>query len=401
MDGPGRRRRGRIATSLLFLLFGTALGAWTSRIPAVKARLGLSDGRLSIALLAFAAGCILGMAVLGRLADRFGSRRVMVPAAFGEGLLLVPPAFAPGLVTLCLALLAFGAVHGTLNIAMNAHAIEVQRAWGAPIMSSFHAVYSIGGFLGAVTGGLFARAGLGAGATFAAVGAAVLLAAAWVAWWALPSARVPAAKPDDRTPIRSYALLLLGVLALCALAGEGAAADWSAVYLRDGLGSSAAVATWAYAAFSVAMTLGRLVGDRLTRRFGPVALVRASGVLAGAGLGAALLIAEPAAGIAGFACLGAGLSGIAPQVFTAAGDREPARAGRALSLVVSIGYLGFLLGPLLIGSVSTVVGLPKALAIPVVLALALSLGAGVLRPVGSTATRALPGGRRRPGRPGP
>src|SRR3981081_4203273 len=127
------RQRGRVATSLLFLLFGTALGTWTSRIPAVKAGLGLSDGSLSIARPAFAGG--------------------------GEGVLLVPPAYAPNLATLAVALFVFGAVHGTLNIAMNANAIEVQRAWGRPIMSSFHAVYSIGAFLGSAVGGLFARGG--------------------------------------------------------------------------------------------------------------------------------------------------------------------------------------------------------------------------------------------------
>src|SRR5438876_3829221 len=110
--------RGRIATSLVFLLFGITLGTWTVRIPAIKHALDLSDGRLSIALLAFAAGAITGMQSIGRVVDRFGSRRVMVPAAVAEGLVLIPAALMPNLVTLCLALLVFGAVHGALNIAM-------------------------------------------------------------------------------------------------------------------------------------------------------------------------------------------------------------------------------------------------------------------------------------------
>ena len=135
--------RGRIATSLVFLLFGITLGTWTVRIPAIKHGLDLSDGRLSVALLAFAAGAITGMQSIGRVVDRFGSRRVMLPAALAEGLVLnlrppdprlrrgptlTPPALMPSLVTLCLALLVFGAVHGALNIAMNANGIEVQRA---------------------------------------------------------------------------------------------------------------------------------------------------------------------------------------------------------------------------------------------------------------------------------
>jgi MFS family permease len=384
--GRGGLRRARVAAALSFLLFGTALGAWTVRIPAVKERLDLSDGQLSLALLAFAAGCIAGMAGIGRLTDRYGSTRVMVPAAFGEGALLVPPAYMSNLLWLAVALFVFGLVHGTLNIAMNANAAEVQRAWGGPIMSSFHAVYSIGGFLGAIAGSLFARGGISVGGTLLCVGAVVVVLAAWSARWALvvrPAATSsPAAQPTEprsASPARPYALLFLGVLALSALVSEGAAADWSAVYLHDDLGASASVAAYAYAAFSIMMTIGRLIGDRLAARFGPVRLVRASGALAAVGLAAALLIGTPVAGVIGFGLLGAGMSCIAPQVFTAAANRDPHRAGRALSTVVSVGYLGFLLGPILIGAASTVVGLPQALAIPVVLALFVAASATALR----------------------
>ena len=385
-ESPQRRvlMRARVATALLFLLFGVTLGVWTARIPAIKRDLALDDGALSFALLAFAAGAITGMQATGRLVDRFGSRRVMLPVAFAEGLVLIPPAYAPDLATLAVALFVFGAVHGTLNIAMNANAIDVQRAWQRPIMSSFHAVYSIGGFLGASTGGLFAHAGAGPRTTFAAVGGAMLAFAAWSSWWALPPVTVPAVPPDPdgpqpaAGPVRG--VLFLGVLACCALVGEGAAADWSAVYLRDDLHSSAGFAAAAFAAFSVAMTVTRLVGDRLTARFGPVLLVRASGLLAAGGLGTALLIGEPAAGVTGFACLGAGMALIAPQVYSAAGDRNPDAAGRALARVVGLGYLGFLLGPVLIGAASRLAGLPGALTIPVVLSLFVAATAPALRP---------------------
>jgi fucose permease len=295
----------------------------------------------------------------------------------------------PDIAALAAALLAFGMVHGTLNIAMNANALEVQRAWKRPIMSSFHAVYSIGGLTGAAAGGLFARAGASAGLTFSVVGPVLVLIAAWAAWWALPRELVPAGETDPvsetdpdataRRVIQRWHVLLLGVLALCALVGEGAAADWSAVYLHDTLGSTAGFAASGYAAFSVMMAAGRLAGDRLTVRYGPVHLVRAGGALAALGLGAALLIGTPLAGVLGFGGLGAGLSFIAPQVYSAAGNRDPGRAGRALSTVVSIGYVGFVLGPILIGSVSTVVGLRAALGIPAALALAVAAGAAILR----------------------
>ncbi|MGX6600936.1 MFS transporter [Micromonosporaceae bacterium Da 78-11] len=377
-----RLRRGRVATSLAFVLFGTALGAWTSRIPALKENLGLTDGRLTFALLSFAAGCIVGMALLGRLTDRFGSSRVLVVAALLEGLLLVPPAYSGDLVTLSIAVFCFGAVHGTLNIAMNANAIEVQRAWGSPIMSSFHATYSIGGFLGAIAGSLFARQGIGVGPTFLTVGAVVLLSAVWASRWVLPgppAEDVVAAADSDRPARRSPLLLFFGVLVLCTLVGEGAAADWSAVYLRDNLATTPGFAAYGFAAFSVLMTVGRLFGDRLVRALGPVTVVRLGGVVAAVGLGGALLVHSPVAGVVGFGLLGLGLSGIAPQVFSAAGNHDPRRSGRALSLVVSIGYLGFLLGPILIGAAATVVGLPWALWIPVVLALFVAASAPAMR----------------------
>ncbi|MEV0846480.1 MFS transporter [Streptomyces sp. NPDC049954] len=416
--------RARTATSVMFLLFGAALGVWTSRIPDVKNRLDLSDGLLSVALLAFSAGAIVGMLVLGRLADRLGSNKVMVPTAVLEGLLLIPPAYVDSLAALIVALFLFGLTHGTLNIAMNANAIHVQGAWGRPIMSSFHAVYSIGGFLGSVTGGLLARHHVGTGATFVSVGAGVLVLACWGALWALPEApparpdpapsagdgapeaasgrtatgKAPAAKastgkaPAGKSSIVSFDLVLLGTLAMCALVGEGTAADWSAVYMHDSLGSSAGTAAGAFAAFSILMTVGRLVGDRLAARLGPVRLVRVSSVFASAGMLVALLVGHPVAGIIGFACLGAGMSCIAPQVYSAAGQRDPARAGAALSLVVSLGYTGFLVGPVVVGAMSTVTGLPTALGVPTLLVLCVALGASALRgPGGARGAAAAPG----------
>ncbi|MEU4625366.1 MFS transporter [Actinoplanes sp. NPDC023801] len=378
-------RRGRIATSLVFLLFGTALGVWTARIPAVKENLGLSDGRLSLALLAFAAGCITGMAVLGRLTDRFGSSRVLVPAALLEGVLLVPPALAGGLTALCAALFVFGAVHGTLNIAMNANAAEVERAHGRPIMASFHAIYSIGGFLGAIVGSLFAHAGMSVAVTLISAGLLAVVLAGWASRWVLTS-EVPADAVTDSDVAGAGRhrplLIFFGIVVLGTLVGEGAAADWSAVYLREDLGTSEGFAAYGYAAFAIMMTAGRLVGDRIAGRFGPVTLIRASGLIAAAGLGAGLLIEHPIAGVAGFGLLGLGVSCVAPQFFSAAAGVDPRRAGQALSTVVSIGYVGFLLGPIAIGAAATAVGLPAALWIPVALALFVTLSAGSIRNAG-------------------
>ncbi|NUP78456.1 MAG: MFS transporter [Nonomuraea sp.] len=372
-------RRERVAVHLLFFLAGMAVGTWTARIPAIKGSLGLDEGRLSLALLAIAAGAVAGMTAVGRLVDRYGSSRVMIPAALLQGVVLVPPAYAPGLGPLAAALLAFGVVHGILDVAMNANAVEVELAYGRRVMSSFHAVYSVGGFAGAALGGLFAQAGLPPSVTFACAGTVIAGLAVWAGRWALRSAPVPAPDSGRRSGGRPKGIVFLGVLAFCCLVGEGAAADWSSVYLREDLASSAGLAAAGYAAFSVMMTAGRLAGDRLAARFGPVPLVRCCGLLAASGLGLALLGGHPAAGVAGFACFGAGLSCIVPQVFSAAGHRDPAFAGRALARVASIGYLGFLSGPVAIGAAAQLTGLPQALAIPALLAAFVALTAPALR----------------------
>ncbi|MEV0458594.1 MFS transporter [Catellatospora methionotrophica] len=372
-------RRARLAVCLLFGLYGVILGTWTTRIPAIKQDLSLTDGALSLGLLAFAAGAIIGMQAAGRLVDRYGTYRLLLPVALADGLLLVSPALAPNLIVLAGCLLAFGITHGLLNITMNTAAVEVQRAWQAPIMSSFHAVYSVGGFLGAAVGGLCAYAGLSAAATFLTVAAVVAVIAPVAARWRLAPSAVPVAETGaGRGGLPG--VTFLGVLVFCCLVGEGAAADWSSVYLHDSLGSTPGFAAAAYAAFSIMMMAGRMVGDRLTATLGPVRLVRYSGVLAALGLGTALLIGHPVAGVAGFGLLGAGLACIAPQVFSTAGSQDPARAGQAIARVASLGFLGFVVGPLAIGALAELVGLPAALTIPAVLALFVAAAATSLRP---------------------
>ncbi|GAA4562387.1 MFS transporter [Planotetraspora kaengkrachanensis] len=404
---PPSLRRARIAVFGLFLLAGTAIGTWTARIPAIKHDLALSDGRLSLALLGIAAGAITGMLVIGRLVDRYGSDRVMIPAALAQGAVLVLPALAPSLPMLTLALFLFGVVNGTLDVSMNANAVTVERAYGRPIMSAFHAVFSVGGFAGSALGGVFASADVSPAVTFAVAGALILVVAVLSARCALrdtphppePETAAPEAAqgttgtgPAGRTtPARRrlpQGAFFLGVLAFCGLVGEGASADWSSVYLHDDLGSSPGFAAAAFAAFSIMMTAGRFAGDRLAARLGPVTLVRGCGLLGAAGLAINLLIGTPVAGVVGFALFGAGLSCVIPQVFSAAGHRDPAQSGRALAVVASLGYTGFLAGPVIIGSLAELVTLPKALFVPALLTLLVALAAPAVRPARTGGTDA-------------
>ncbi|PRX96192.1 MFS transporter [Allonocardiopsis opalescens] len=378
-----------MAVALYFLLCGAIMATWTVRLPAIKENLQLTDGQISLGLLAMTGGAFAAMQFAGVLVDRVGSRPVTAIGVTAALFALVGPGLATSLPTLMVLLLVLGVFQGLGNVAMNVQAVQVERAYRRPIMSSMHAVFSLGGLAGALYGGAAAGLGLSPLATFALAGAVLVPVSLLAARHLLPGTTAakprPAAAEAAQAPQRGALagwtplLALMGVVSMFCLIGEGAAADWSAVYLRDTLHSTEAVAALGYAAFSVTMTTGRLVGDRLAAAFGAVNLVRAGGTLAAAGLGAALLVPSPWLAIAGFGAFGLGLSCIVPQVFTAAGNIDPARAGRNIARVSGFGYLGLFSGPVLIGALAELTSLRLALAAPALLALVAVAAAGALR----------------------
>jgi fucose permease len=227
-------------------------------------------------------------------------------------------------------------------------------------MSSFHALFSLGGVAGALLAGGAMALGVG-DVAHVSVSAVVALSAAVVA---LPGLVRPRAARDHAGPAvarPSGTLLMLGILALLALLAEGAMADWSAVYLHDTLGSSPSVAAVGFAAFSLAMAAGRFTGDALVGRLGPRRVLRGSSAVAAVGLGAALLLGHPAIGVVGCALVGLGIANIIPVLFSAAARVSGMPPGRALAAVATTGYLGFLAGPPLIGVVAEAAGLAAGL----------------------------------------
>lgn len=370
----------RWAVSYFFILLGAVSGAWAARIPAVKHTLGLSDGQLAYALLAVAIGLIIGMRFAGHLTDRLGSARLIAPAAIATSLTIIPPGHATTLPALVATLFLFGLVNASLDVSMNAHGVEVERAYGRPVMSSFHGMFSIGGLLGAGIGALCAWLDLSVATTLTIVGVPLALLSLYARRHLLPPTPSPA--PDATTPRRApwtKWIILMGVVAFAGLVGEGAANDWVAVYLFQDLGASQAVAAAGFAVFATAMTIGRFAGDHLAQRFGPVRLVRYSGLVAALGLGIALLVGRLPVAFAGFVLFGLGLATIVPQVFSAAGNHDPARAGQAIAQVATVGYAGLVAGPAIIGGAAELVGLPAALGIPALLAAFMAASAGALR----------------------
>jgi len=345
--------------SLCFLLNGVVLASFVPHIPEIKTRLALSDGQLGWLLLAMAAGAIGALPVAGWLVARVGSREVTSMSAAALSLAVVPPVLGPGIVSTAAALALLGACNATLDVAMNAQGVLVERARRRPTMSSFHALFSLGGLVGA-----------GGAAVAMAAGTSTLAHLILVALLALVvvgvarSGLVPSERGAAREPILAWppaALLGLGFLSLCALLAEGAMGDWSAVYLREAIGTTPAFAALGFATFSLAMALGRFTGDGLARRLGPSRLVQLSGALAAVGLAASLLHGTAIVALIGFGLVGLGVANLIPILFGAAGRTPGIAPGVAIAAVATTGYLGFLAGPPLIGLTAEAVGLPAAL----------------------------------------
>ncbi|WP_185021558.1 MFS transporter [Curtobacterium sp. PhB130] len=367
-----------MATGLVFAAFGIVVGTWSARLPAVAHGVGADHGELGIALVCLAAGCVLGMVVLGRCVDRARSGVLMPVAVLLLGVVLPLTAVVSSLPALCAVLVLVGLVQGTCNVTMNAHGAALQRTLGRPVLGGLHARFSIGGFVGAGIGGAVAGFGGGAGVTFLVAALACALAAC--AGWARRWSPTPADRRGSGAVVRDghvppvRIVVLLGALALAAMVAEGAVGDWGAVYLRDALGAPASVAALAYSAFAVAMTGTRLVVDRVGARAGPVRTVRWSAVVAIGALVLAVSGGSPVLALVGFAGLGVGLAAIVPTVYGAVGA-----SARLMSVVVGTGYVGFLCGPAVIGFVSTLTGLRIALLVPAALLVAVVAGARVLR----------------------
>jgi predicted MFS family arabinose efflux permease len=356
----------RAGVSAVFLLNGFGYGSWVPRIAEIQVKLGISEGQLGLALLMAAIGALLAMPLAGAAAHRYGSRPATATMVAAYGLSLPGFALAPGLLGLGLALFAFGVASGSLDVAMNAQGVAVEKRYRRPIMSSLHGMFSLGGMAGASATGLIAAGGIGLLPHFLGIGALVMVAGMAAAGPMLR--RVDeAGAPGPGFARPSRAILLPGVVALAGLLAEGAVGDWSAVYLRASLGAGTTAAAAAFAAFSLAMAAGRFTGDRLVLRLGGDLVVRAGGALAAAGLGLTLLIGHPLVAVLGFGLVGAGLSCVFPVVLSSAARTPGLPPSAAIAAVCTVGYFGFLIGPPTIGGLAELIGLPGALGLVVLL----------------------------------
>ena len=371
----------RVATSVMFFINGLVVATLVVRIPSLRDALHLSDAQVGTAILGMAAGALLSMPLSGGWIARHGSAAVtrLFAVLFCASLIL--PFLAGSLPMLFLALAVLGLSNGAMDVAMNAQGVVVERSLGRPVMSSFHAWFSLGGLSGALLGSLLLALqvpALGHALGLLLVALVVVVVAGFSL---LPASadrqeaqqHAPEASPetDAPAPRRSLSPLVLpmGLLCFLGMLGEGASGDWSGLYFRDVLKVSGGLVGLGYTALTLSMTVGRVFGDRWRSRFGDARLVVASGLLSGAGVLVAVLSHGYAAATLGYVLTGLGVANIVPVLYGVAGR---AMSGRGIARVATLGYMGFLAGPPLIGYVAHALSLRAGLVVIAVSLLAVA-----------------------------
>jgi MFS family permease len=372
-------RRARWAVATMFLANGFVMGAWAPQIPLLLPRHDITKAELGLLILGLGIGAVSAMLFAGRLIARHGSVKVLRIFALSVVPVLPVVVFAPSIPVLAVAMAALGALIGCMDVAMNANAVEVERRLGRAIMSSSHGFWSLGGFFGGSLGAwVIAQAGAGVQATGTAVlvGAAILAAMPLLRGEPpLPPARATGAAPARLLP-REPGIWILGGMALFSMVPEGAVLDWAAIYLGRELGSDVFRAGLGFAFFSAAMAVMRFAGDSVRNRFGAVRTLRASGLIAAAGMLIAAAAPTDLAAIAGFFLSGLGIANMVPILFSAAGNYPGFAAGAAISTVTMVGYAGILVAPASIGFVAEAVGFRATYAALAVLLLGVTALAG-------------------------
>ena len=391
----GGGRTPRRAVVAMFFLNGSLYGIWASRVPAIAEMHQLSESLLGILLLSMAAGAIVSFPLAGKLVDLYGSADVTKKISFAYGATLVALAVAPNVWLLGLSLFLFGAAHGSMDVSMNAWAGEVERHLKKPIMSSFHAMWSLGTGAGAASGYFAVRLGAEPMVHF-------LVAASFCLALSLYFGLIPWDSPKNSSkqeeeqggpeqgaspkrkkqlfPLPQGALAIAGIIGFCSALGEGGMADWSAIFLVQVTSVDEGIAALGFATFSVVMVVMRLVGDKIITRLGVVRSARMSSFAAICGSLLAILAGTLPAALCGFALMGVGYALVFPLIFSRAANDDKLPPGAAIASVATFGYGGGLLGPVLIGFLADIFFIRWAFLLLSALAVLIAILAPVLEP---------------------
>ncbi|KUN97236.1 MFS transporter [Streptomyces caeruleatus] len=371
-------KRSRYAVAAVFAVHGAVTGSFATRVPWIQDHAGVSAGQLGLALAFPALGASLAMPLAGSVSHRFGARNALRGLIALWTLTLVLPSLAPNLPTLCLALFTYGASAGMADVAMNALGVEVENRLGRSIMSGLHGMWSAGALIGSAAGTLAAHLGSDARLHHALAAVTLTVLGVVACQWVLDLQPAEDEEPPPRFALPPRSALLIGAVGFCAVFAEGASLDWSAVYLREQLETSAGLAAACTTGFTLTMALARLAGDRIVDRYGAVRTVRFSGVLATLGGLLIVLSDQPAVAMAGFALLGLGIAVVVPLCFAAAG-RSSSNPSLAIAGVATITYTSGLIAPSAIGGIAQATSLMVSFCLVTVLSFGLVVFARVLR----------------------
>ena len=367
-------KRAKLAVTLTFVLNGLAVGSFVARLPDIKAHLEISNATLGTALLSSSIGVFLALGPSGKFCAKYGS----APVAFRASILL---AVATGLLGLvfnlawfCFSLFIFGFALAFQDVAMNSHAVALEHKSEKRMMSVFHGMFSLGGFVGGLIGGLFSQAKVTFNIQTLVVGTFVALVALYAqSRWLPADADKHEFIKEERARRRPKVLWVLGFFGFCAALSEGSAGDWGGILTRETFHASHFVSALPYIAFSATMVIGRFSGDRLAHRFGAPKILSAGGALASIGLAIGLLIGSSLGVVLGWLFLGLGLSVVIPLLFSAAGTiaatqfKGQVAPSQAVAIVSGISYFGFIVGPPTLGFLADVIELRWAMFVPVFL----------------------------------
>jgi MFS family permease len=345
-------RPAQLSTRIAFLIAGIGFSTLAPLIPGIKAHLHLDDSTLGLLLLCVGLGSIVVMPFAGGFSAKFGCRNVIVVSALGLCLSLPLIAFAPSIPFLVGGLLLMGAGGGTLDVVMNIQAVVVEQESNRPMMSGFHGMFSVGGILGA--GGLTALLSLRVSPV---VGQAIIAGACALMLGVVTPKLLARIAPGEATKPKTFSLprgkvLLLGILCLIVFMGEGSVTDWSGVLLNDFRHVDLNFAGMGYVAFAAMMTLNRLTGDIVVAKLGRRAVMLGGSSCAAIGFALAALVPNWLTSVLGFAMVGIGLANVVPILFTATGNQDDMPANLALSSVTTMGYIGLLAGPPMLGFIA-------------------------------------------------
>lgn len=371
---PGRLEQ--VSTRIAFFIAGFSLAAWAPLVPYAKARIGLDEGTLGLLLLCLGVGSIIAMPLAGALAARFGCRSVLIASTVLVCLCLPLLATVSSLPLMVATLFVFGAGMGALDCTVNIQAIIVERASGKTMMSGFHGLFSVGGFVGAAS--VAAMLSLGASPLVSMLVVAVFCVIALLK--AAPHLlNYGSVSRGPAFAIPHGIVLFIGLLCFTVFLTEGAMLDWSAVFLSAQRGVETSYAGLGYAVFATTMTIGRLFGDPVVRRVGGPRIILIGGLCASAGLALATLVPTWEAALLGYALVGAGCSNIVPVCYSAVGRQTTMPESVAVPAITTLGYAGILVGPAGIGFVAHASSLNLAFMILAVMLLGVAVSGRFLK----------------------